>query len=113
MAEKNIGAAYWEGVKENQMAEQSKAKPWEFDFWGGALPEQCGADDVDVLIEVITDRVLQDPMIGDALDRCDLQPTTRAARLAAHAAVIVLLAHERGQQVARDVEADEAEAPAA
>ena len=77
-------------------------KQWEFDYWGGALPEHIGAYDVDVLIEVVAEHILQDAVIQDALNHCNLQPTTGAARLAASILVHGLILHERGQEVARD-----------
>ncbi len=77
----------------------------EFDLWSGVeLPEHIDPDNIERLTEVIADKILQDAVVLQALDLCNLDPTTRAARLAAHAAVIVLLAHELGQEVAADFE---------
>ena len=61
------------------------------------------------LIETIAEELLSNPAVKDALTACDLQPTTRAAGLAAASAVNVILAHELGQEVAADMEQAEAE----
>jgi hypothetical protein len=67
-----------------------------------ALPEHVNTRAVDTLIETIAAALAyqSDPVITDALDKCNLQPTSRAVLLAAQAAVAVLLAHEIGQEVA-------------
>jgi hypothetical protein len=77
-------------------------------FFDGILPERIDAAAVDNLIDAIQDQLRDNPGIQDALDACNLQPTRRAAWLAASSAVLVLLAHEFGQEVARDAVRDEA-----
>ncbi len=54
------------------------------------------------LIETIADQVLEDGKVLIALDDLDLQPTSTAAKLAAQAAVSVLLAHDAGQAAAQN-----------
>jgi len=64
---------------------------------------------IDTLRATIQEQLLTSPVITDALEACDLQPTTRAAWLAADSALNVILAHELGQEVAEDAARDEAE----
>ena len=66
------------------------------------LPEHVGELEVEALVSTIYERLLDDPAITDALEACNLQPTSRAAWLAANSAVIVLIVHEIGQEVAED-----------
>ncbi len=80
----------------------------QFPYWAGILPERIDPADVDNLIATIEAELADNPAITDALKACDLQPTSRANWLAAASAVHLLLAHELGQEVARDAERDEA-----
>ncbi len=64
------------------------------------LPDHIRASAIEVLVTALA-KVIQDG-VPDAMDSCELQPTRRAARLAAEAAVCVLLAHEIGQEVNSD-----------
>ncbi len=79
------------------------------DLMYSILPEHISQASVVVLAAVICERILCDPEVKDALEACELQPTSRAASLAAMSAVNVLLAHEIGQEVAADMEQAEAE----
>ena len=54
------------------------------------------------LIDAVAAMLWADGPVNGALADCDLEPTNAAYELAATAAVAVLLAHERGQTVARD-----------
>lgn len=64
------------------------------------LPEHVKEEAVEELIDELANYLLQAPGLKPALEACELQPTTRAAGLAARAAVLVLVAHELGQTVA-------------
>jgi len=68
------------------------------------LPDHITESNIEKLISSIAASLFygntEEP-VGWALDACDLQPTTRAAHLAAEAAVCVLLAHEIGQEVGK------------
>jgi len=75
---------------------------WATGYWAGILPEHIDAARVINLIDTIESQLSESPIIRDALEACELQPTTRPTWLAASAAVHVLLAHEIGQEVARD-----------
>jgi hypothetical protein len=70
--------------------------------WDDVLPEHIAPGDVENLISAVTGELSMNPVIADALEACHLQPTSRANWLAAQAAVIVLVMHEIGQEVARD-----------
>ncbi len=70
--------------------------------WDDVLPEHIAPGDVENLIDALAEDLAHDPVIRDALEACHLQPTSRANWLAAQAAVIVLVMHEIGQEVARD-----------
>jgi hypothetical protein len=70
--------------------------------WEDVLPEHIAPEAVEALIGTLADTLAMDPGIVDALEACHLQPTSRANWLAAQAAVIVLVMHEIGQEVARD-----------
>jgi len=72
------------------------------DHWDGILPDHIDSWDVENLISTIEEQLEDSPVIRDALEACSLQPTTRACWLAANSAVLVLLAHEIGQEVAAD-----------
>lgn len=74
------------------------------DHWGDVLPKQIDAEAVEILIFAIEEALSDSPSIKDALEACELQPTTRANWLAASAAVHVLLAHEIGQEVGSEGE---------
>lgn len=82
----------------------------QFDHWAGILPDHIDQADVENLISTIESELEDNPAIQDALNACNLQPTTRASWLAAASAVNVLLAHEIGQEVARDNAAEETQA---
>jgi len=62
------------------------------------LPDHILAADVEKLIEALALRIQGTTV---ELEACNLQPTSRPSRLAAEAAVCVLLAHEIGQEVGR------------
>jgi len=79
------------------------------DHWDGILPDHIDAWDVENLISTIEEQLEVSPLIQDALNKCNLQPTMRACWLAANSAVLVLLAHEIGQEVAADSAAIDAE----
>lgn len=64
------------------------------------LPEHIEEHAVETLVSVIHERIMDDPEIKDALEACNMQPTNRAATLAAMSAVNALLAHEIGQELA-------------
>jgi hypothetical protein len=81
-------------------------------WWDEGIGPAPTGSDIRNLVETITLQLYDSPMIVDALTACDLQPTLRATWLAASSAVHVLLAHELGQQVARDVEGDDVQAEA-
>lgn len=66
------------------------------------LPEHIDEADVENLVSILHERIMDDPELRDAFEACNLQPTNRAASLAAMSAVNVLLAHELGQEVAGD-----------
>jgi hypothetical protein len=84
------------------------------EFWKGLVADHIDGEDVNNLIATIEIELANNPVIVDALNACNLLPTTRANWLAAMSAVNVLLAHELGQTVARDMAViDEAEEPAA
>jgi len=65
------------------------------------LPEHVERPAADQLVAVIAEVLVYAGRvpITEAYDLCNLQPTTRAAILAAQAAVAVLIAHEIGQGV--------------
>jgi len=65
------------------------------------LPEHIDEKAVEKLITAMA-RSIERRYIWQ-MDACNLQPTSRAARLAAEAAVCVLLAHEIGQEVNSDL----------
>jgi len=79
------------------------------DHWDGILPDHIDSWDLENLISTIEEQLEDSPLIRDALNACNLQPTTRANWLAAASAVNVLLAHEIGQEVAADSAAIDAE----
>src|SRR5579859_1444317 len=92
------------------MAEKTIEPPEaQFEHWAGILPAHIDAADVENLISTIEEALEDDPVIRDALNACNLQPTSRANWLAATSAVNLLLAHEIGQEVARDEEPEETE----
>jgi hypothetical protein len=62
------------------------------------LPDHIQAIAIESLILALSLRI-QGTVVE--IDACNLQPTSRASRLAAEAAVCVLLAHEIGQEVGR------------
>jgi len=64
------------------------------------LPNSVQKEAVDLLIGQLARLLAWDMEISLCLERCGLQPTERAAVLAATAAVSVLFAHEVGQEVA-------------
>jgi hypothetical protein len=64
------------------------------------LPSHIQESDVEKLIDRL-DFLIRE-LMDEELDACNLQPTTRAARLAAEAAVCVLLAHEIGQEIGQE-----------
>jgi len=66
------------------------------------LPEPMNERAVENLVVILHERIMDDPELRDALEACNLQPTYRAATLAAMCAVNVILAHELGQEVAAD-----------
>lgn len=68
------------------------------------LPEHVKPKAAEHLIDEIADEFLNPSTsdLQDALEACGLQPTTRAAGMAARTAATVLLAHELGQTVAQD-----------
>lgn len=63
--------------------------------------EQKAVDDLTATIAGVL-AYESDVPITLAYDACNLQPTSRAAMLAAQAAVAVLLAHEIGQELAQE-----------
>jgi len=66
------------------------------------LPDHVDAAAVEKLIAVLAYTLRGEAIDGSVavyLDACNLQPTSRAALLAAEAAVAVLVAHEIGQEV--------------
>lgn len=65
------------------------------------------------LVDALLDTIEAASAEGGAIFDAGYQPTTRAMHLAALVAASVILAHELGQEVARDAKDDEAEAPAA
>jgi len=65
------------------------------------LPNHIRAAAVEALVTALA-KTIQGGL-PNAMDSCELQPTRRAARLAAEAAVCVLLAHEIGQEVNFDL----------
>lgn len=66
------------------------------------LPAHIDPADVENLVATLAAALADDPVIRDALEACNLQPTSRAGWLASQAAVIVLVMHEIGQEVTRD-----------
>ncbi len=66
------------------------------------LPNHIKQQAVENLIEALAKTI---EFGSFEMDQCELQPTSRAARLAAEAAVCVLLAHEIGQEINSDLEA--------
>jgi len=80
-------------------------------FPANVAPEHIKDEKIQALIEVLEDALVDNPAIQDALNACDLEPTTRARWWAAVSAVSVLLAHECGQEVARNDAADEGSSP--
>jgi len=67
------------------------------------LPEHIDEKAIEKLITALAKRIADGLVVS--MEACNLQPTTRAARLAAEAAVCVLLAHEIGQEVNSNPEA--------
>jgi len=65
------------------------------------LPKHIDEQAVEKLIRDLANRIYAN--MQTSLEGCNLQPTTRAAKLAAEAAVCVLLAHEIGQEVNSDL----------
>ena len=65
------------------------------------LPKHIEAAQVENLVTALA-KAIQD-WLTDSMEACNLQPTSRAARLAAEAAVCVLIAHEIGQEVGEEV----------
>ena len=63
------------------------------------LPGHIDEADVENLVAILHERIMDDPELRDALKACNVQPTNRAATLAAMSAVNVILAHELGQEV--------------
>lgn len=70
-------------------------------FTNITLPKQISQEAYQALVETIAGALAYegDAIITDALNKANLQPTSRAVMLAAQAAVAVLLAHEIGQEV--------------
>lgn len=68
------------------------------------LPTHVSQDAYVALVETIAGALIYEgnPLITDALDACNLQPTSRAAILAASATAAVLVAHEVGQEIGDD-----------
>ena len=64
------------------------------------LPKHIDEKAVEKLVWDLANRIYS--QMQTSMESCNLQPTTRAARLAA-AAVCVLLAHEIGQEVNSDL----------
>jgi len=60
------------------------------------LPDHVSEAAYHALVETIAGAIQSDVLITDAMDNASLQPTSRAAILAAQAAVAVILAHEIG-----------------
>jgi hypothetical protein len=77
------------------------------------LPLDVTRKQADRLIGRLARLMAYDAEIGSYLEECHLEPSPRAATLAAAAAVTVLFAHEAGQEIAayqmRDMLAAEAE----
>ncbi len=71
------------------------------------LPEHVSEEAVEALIDKLADYLLALRSLRPMLEACGLQPTTRAAGLAARAAVLVLVAHELGQTVREDSDGTE------
>lgn len=73
-------------------------------FLNFTLPARVSQEAYQALVETISGALAYegDAIITDALNKANLQPTSRAVILAAQAAVSVLLAHEIGQEVAED-----------
>jgi hypothetical protein len=71
-------------------------------FTATRLPNGTSHEAAASLVEVIAGALMPGWVeeISIALDKCELQPTSRATYLAASAAVAVLLAHEIGQEAA-------------
>jgi hypothetical protein len=65
------------------------------------LPKHIDEKAVEDLINDLANRIYAN--MKTFMEGCNLQPTTRAAKLAAEAAVCVLLAHEIGQEVNSDL----------
>ena len=65
------------------------------------LPDNVNRAAADQLVAVIAAALMYagNVPITEAYDNCGLQPTTRAAILAAQVALSVLIAHEIGQEV--------------
>jgi len=73
------------------------------------LPGHIDPSDLEILIRNIALCLSYDPAeqkgapgiptLTELYDACNLQPTSRACYLAAHVAVLTLLAHEIGQEV--------------
>ena len=73
------------------------------------LPGHIDEADLEILIHHVALMLAYDTLVSDPseeppsltklYDACNLQPTSRAAYLAAHNAVLTLLAHEIGQEV--------------
>lgn len=61
-----------------------------------AQTEQRALEDLE---RELADAIMLDVEIFKRLEKCNLQPTTRAAALAARSAILVLIAHNIGQEV--------------
>lgn len=66
------------------------------------IPQHIDPIDVENLAATLAVLITEDPEMAGALEICNLQPTSRAAHLAANAAVNVLLAHEIGQEAGNE-----------
>lgn len=65
----------------------------------GTITTQADQRALEDLERELADAIMLDVEIFKRLEKCNLQPTTRAAALAARAAVLVLIAHDIGQEV--------------
>lgn len=79
------------------MTKPHEAPEAQTDFVKGILPTYISETAIDDLTYVIHEQIHDSPVIQDALEACNLDPTSSAAWLAAACAVTVLLAHEIGQ----------------